>query len=100
MNGFLKNTLAEFVVWAAVIGAILYLLHKVRQWFETKQKRHIPTYVKEAVLKRYFGMCAVCPETQLLEYHHRMPYAKGGDNSEKNIVPVCPKHHGMVTRLG
>lgn len=44
-------------------------------------------------------MCAVCDDTALLEFHHRKPYADGGDNSEKNIVPLCPKHHSMVRRL-
>lgn len=43
-------------------------------------------------------MCAVCPETQLLEFNHKKPYAEGGDNSESNIAPLCPYHHSLITR--
>ena len=45
-------------------------------------------------------MCACCTEEVLLEFHHRVKHADGGDNGEKNIVPLCAKHHAMVTRYG
>ena len=82
-----------------VIGAIV--IAKLIEWLLQKQKRYIPKHIKDAVLKRYFYMCAVCPDTtiSLFEYHHKIPYSEGGDNSEKNIVPLCPKHHAMVIRL-
>lgn len=82
-----------------LIGIAGYILYKIITWLRTRQKRYIPFEVRQAVLRRYFGMCAVCPETLLLEFHHRKPYADNGDNSEKNIVPLCPKHHAMVTRM-
>ena len=81
------------------VGITIYFIWKFIRWIQSKQKRYIPQFVKNAVLKRYFGMCAICTETLLLEFHHREEYSKGGDNSEKNIVPLCPKHHAMVTRM-
>ena len=60
-----------------------------------KQKRYIPQEVKNAILKRYFNMCAVCPETQLLEFHHKKEFSNGGDNSEQNIAHY---HHSLITR--
>lgn len=88
--------LTNILIWILV----LYALYRFIKWLRTKQKRYIPREVKNAVLQRYFNMCAVCPSEQLLEFHHRKEFADGGDNSEKNIVPLCPKHHAMVTRYG
>ena len=83
-----------------IIGIIVAIvIAKFIEWLLQKQKRYIPKFVKEAVLKRYFGMCAVCPEKLLLQLHHKKPHSEGGDNSEQNIVPLCPKHHSMVTRM-
>lgn len=84
------------LIWAA-IGFFVGLQY--HQWQEAKQTRYIPDHIKKAVLNRYFNMCAVCTETNLLEFHHKKEHAEGGDNSEKNIVSLCPKHHSMVRRL-
>lgn len=85
------------------IGALIGLMHGTIRYLvlakETKQTRYIPEQIKQAVLKRYFNMCAVCPDKQLLEFHHKIQYADGGLNDEENITPLCPKHHAMITRL-
>ena len=93
--------LLGFFIDSPLLGAVAGFLIGLRfsQWQEGKQTRYIPDYVKKAVLNRYFNMCAVCPEPHLLEFHHKLEHAKGGDNSEKNISPLCPKHHSMVRRL-
>jgi len=77
----------------------IYILYKLFSSLEQKRSRTIPEYIKQKVLQRYFNMCAVCSEKNLLEYHHRVDFANGGENTEENIVPICPKHHAMVTRL-
>ena len=79
------------------IGALIAIY--IYDYLKTKQTRYIPEHIKKSVLMRYFRMCAVCPEAHLLEFHHRKEFSEGGDNSEINIVPLCPKHHAMVTRL-
>ena len=83
-----------------IAGVIIYILYRLIRWQRTQQTRYIPFEVKRAVLKRYFSMCAVCPEANLLEFHHKKKHADGGDNSEMNVAPLCPKHHAMVTRNG
>lgn len=79
------------------IGAFIAI--SISDYLKTKQTRYVPEHIKKAVLLRYFGMCSVCMEYTLLEFHHRRGFSEGGDNSERNIVPLCPKHHAMVTRL-
>ena len=95
--GALIGFLLKHPLIGAAIGFFIGLQYS--QWQEAKQTRYIPDYIKGAVLKRYYNMCAVCPDTNLLEFHHKKPHAQGGDNSEQNIVPLCPKHHAMVRRL-
>src|SRR3990167_10024763 len=83
-----------------VFGFVIYLLYKLFRWGQSKQKRYIPQITKKEVLQRYYGMCAVCSESNqmILEFHHRKEYSQGGDNSEKNIVPLCPYHNSLITR--
>ena len=52
-----------------IIG--VYILYKLFQWFSGKQTRYIPKHVKDNVLRRYYGMCAVCPENNIkvMEFH-------------------------------
>lgn len=88
-------TLAAILI--IVIG--LWILFKLFKFWERKQIRYIPNSVKQAVRKRYFNMCAVCPEKLMLEFHHKKPCAEGGENTEENIAPLCSKHHAMVRRL-
>ena len=85
------------------LGIIIALLIHLFIYFSKsiaseKQKRYIPESVKAKVRIRYFGMCAVCPETNYLEYHHKIPLSEGGDGEEKNVTILCPKHHAMLDR--
>jgi len=79
---------------------IAYLIYRLFKRFKEKRSRYIPEHVKQRVLDRYFGMCAVCPENnkKVMEYHHRKQYSNGGDHSDQNVVPLCPYHHSLVTR--
>ena len=88
--------ITDIILWALIIWA----LYRLVKWIQTKQKRYIPQEVKNAVLKRYFNMCAVCPENNkmILDFHHKKGYSDGGNNTEENIVPLCPYHHSLITR--
>jgi len=62
--------------------------------------RHIPAAVRRAVRERDQGRCRYvdgqgrrCPERSRLEYHHRHPFALGGDRSLENICLMCPVHN-------
>ena len=89
----------KYIIIGAVIGLAIGLLRIFQKQRQTKQTRYIPDWVKKEVLLRQYHMCALCIENQLLEFDHRMRYADGGDNTPKNIVALCPKHHAMKTRL-
>jgi hypothetical protein len=63
------------------------------------RSRHIPAAVKREVWRRDGGRCAFhgeqgrCCETGLLEFHHVVPYADGGEASAGNIELRCRAHN-------
>ncbi len=67
--------------------------------------RHIPADVKRAVWARDAGRCAFngahgrCTETGFLEFHHVMPYARGGPTIVENIELRCAAHNAYEAEL-
>ena len=67
--------------------------------------RYIPAPVKRAVWARDAGRCAFvgvtgrCTETGCLEYHHVIPFARGGQASVSNIALRCRAHNGFESEL-
>ena len=65
----------------------------------TSASRHIPAAVKRAVWTRDGGRCAFvghqgrCRETGLLEFHHVVPYAAGGETRAENLELRCRAHN-------
>ena len=63
------------------------------------RSRHIPAPVKRDVWARDAGRCAFqgeqgrCAETGLLEFHHVVPYADGGETSASNLQLRCRAHN-------
>jgi hypothetical protein len=61
--------------------------------------RHIPAGVKRTVWQRDGGRCAFvgtngrCGETGFLEFHHRVPFADGGETAAGNIELRCRSHN-------
>ena len=67
---------------------------------ETKSRsRHVPAAVKREVWRRDGGRCAFrgdqgrCGETGFLEFHHVVPYAKGGATTCENLELRCRAHN-------
>lgn len=65
-----------------------------------RRSRHIPAAVRRAVWVRDQGSCAFagtdghrCGATAFLEYHHVVPYARGGDASVEGISLRCRSHN-------
>lgn len=52
---------------------------------------------KEALQKNPF--CAVCGTFKNLHVHHIIPYRLSQDNDQKNLIPLCGKHHTIVEKL-
>lgn len=66
----------------------------------SSRSRHIPAAVRRAVVARDSERCTFidakgrrCSATERLEFHHRKPFAKGGDRSVSNIALTCRTHN-------
>ncbi len=62
--------------------------------------RYIPAPVRRAVSERDGNQCTFvdgrgrrCSERHGLQFHHRQPFALGGDHSPENIQLMCPAHN-------
>jgi hypothetical protein len=69
-------------------------------WVETPQSRDIPRNIKRGAWRRDGGRCAYvarnghrCPERTFLEFHHIVPYARGGRATLDNISLRCRRHN-------
>jgi hypothetical protein len=65
--------------------------------------RRIPAAVRRAVYERDGGRCRYedtqgrrCTAVQGLEFHHRHPYAHGGDHSLANVALMCRSHNAYL----
>jgi hypothetical protein len=69
------------------------------------RSRHIPAAVKRAVWARDHGQCAFvgqrgrCTGTGFLEFHHVVPYARGGPAVVQNIELRCVAHNAFEAEL-
>jgi hypothetical protein len=68
--------------------------------------RHIPAPVQRAVWKRDAGQCTFrdrtgqrCRALDRLEFHHEIPFARGGDHSEANVRLMCAAHNQYEAEL-
>jgi hypothetical protein len=64
-------------------------------------QRHVPAHVRRAVWARDQGRCAFvgtegrCIETGRLEFHHVVPFARGGPTTEGNLQLRCRVHNAF-----
>jgi hypothetical protein len=72
----------------------------------TPSSRHIPAPIRRAVWQRDGGQCTFhdakgrrCPARERLEFHHDVPFARGGDHSESNVRLVCSSHNAYQAEL-
>ena len=45
------------------------------------------------------GFCAICGTRHSLQVHHIAPYRLSRDNTQENLICLCPKHHKQVEFL-
>jgi 5-methylcytosine-specific restriction endonuclease McrA len=69
----------------------------------TPSSRHIPAAVRRLVHERDGGRCAYrdkygrrCDKRHDLEFHHKHPFARGGDHSPSNLTLMCKVHNMLV----
>ena len=72
----------------------------------TPSSRHIPAPVRRAVHERDEGQCTYvdargrrCRARERLEFHHRTPFARGGEHSAENLALVCRAHNALFAEL-
>ncbi len=64
-----------------------------------RRSRHVAAAVRREVWRRDGGRCAFrgdqgrCRETGFLEFHHVVPYAKGGATTSENLELRCRTHN-------
>jgi 5-methylcytosine-specific restriction endonuclease McrA len=68
--------------------------------------RHIPAAVRRAVHERDAGRCRFvdeqgrrCTARDRLEFHHRHPFAHGGDHSLAGIALMCRAHNHYLAEI-
>lgn len=55
------------------------------------------TTARETARERAVGRCVICGNA-VVEVHHRKAKAKGGDNAQANLAPLCRRHHRAAER--
>lgn len=68
--------------------------------------RNIPAAVQRAIWQRDEGQCTFvdrqgrrCPARDRLEFHHEVPFARGGDHSPDNVRLLCRAHNAYRAEL-
>jgi hypothetical protein len=69
----------------------------------TPSTRHIPAPVRRLVHDRDGGRCSYrdrrgrrCAKRHDLEFHHKQPFARGGDHSASNLALMCRAHNTLL----
>ena len=69
----------------------------------TPASRHIPAAVRRLVHERDGGRCAYrdpygrrCDKRHDLEFHHKRPFARGGDHTPANLTLLCSAHNTLL----
>ncbi len=69
----------------------------------TPSSRHIPAAVRRLVHERDGGRCGYrdkygrrCEKLHDLEFHHKHPFAQGGDHSPANLALMCRVHNTLA----
>jgi hypothetical protein len=70
------------------------------------RSRHIPARVRRAVFERDGARCTHvdasgqrCRETHHLEFHHLLPFARGGAHTAANLTLRCAAHNAHAAEL-
>src|SRR5262249_39066064 len=73
---------------------------------QARDARHIPAAIRRPVWRSARGQCTYqdatgrgCSEEKLLEYHHLLPWAKGGKHPGAQIALRCRAHNQFQADL-
>lgn len=79
----------------------------VAQIVKGKHSRYISVVTKKQIWRRALGICEYvdlktkrrCCSNYALQIHHQIPFGKGGDNSNRNLMLLCRNHNLMYAKL-
>jgi hypothetical protein len=70
------------------------------------KSRYVLAAVRRAVFERDGGRCAFadeqgrrCPARGRLEFHHRLPFAYGGEHDPENLALMCRAHNAYLAEV-
>ena len=70
------------------------------------KSRYVPAAVRRAVYARDGGRCRFadetgrrCPARDRLEFHHRHPFAHGGEHDPENLSLMCRTHNAYLAEV-
>jgi 5-methylcytosine-specific restriction endonuclease McrA len=66
-------------------------------------RQPVPTEVPDRIRFRSNGVCCYCADgvsTRPYQIHHIVEHAQTQDDSEENLMLVCPTHHAAIPQLG
>jgi hypothetical protein len=70
-----------------------------------RRSRHLPAAIRREVISRDGARCSFvgpdgrrCGETRTLEFHHIVPWAKGGGHATDNVTAMCRVHNQFLAR--
>ena len=69
--------------------------------FERIKRKPIPDSMVESVISAADGVCSFCADgnqSHPYQLHHIVEYAISQDNSEENLILICPTHHQTVPK--
>jgi hypothetical protein len=76
-----------------------------RQKQARQRTRAIPAEIKRTVYQRDGGQCSFvgvdgrrCSARNQLEFHHCLPFGRGGDHDADNISLTCRQHNALFAR--
>jgi energy-coupling factor transporter ATP-binding protein EcfA2 len=67
------------------------------------ERAPIPDAIINEVIRKSGACCALCDDgnaTRSYQIHHVIPYSETQDNSETNLLLVCPTHHVVLHKNG
>lgn len=73
-------------------------IRKIKRQISSKENKK---KVKESISRERGINCKCCNIdcTPIVEWHHILPISRGGENTEDNVIPLCPNCHAVVHRL-
>jgi hypothetical protein len=60
---------------------------------------HLTRQNADEVLKRTSGMSHRCAKRHDLEFHHKKPFARGGDHGLSNVTLTCRTHNTLMAEV-